>query len=136
MTSEAELRTTVQADPGNPAFAELAELLRTRGSYSEALEMCLSGLSKNPTCHLGRLVLARVFYDRRMYSFAVRELEALRIALPQSKTIAKLLEKLAPGSAALTQTAAPVAAEAVETVAETDFEFDELDLIGQEKDKG
>ena len=134
MRSEQELNRIVFEDPGNPAFAELAELLRKQGKLGEALDTCLSGLSKNPTCHLGRLVLARVFYDRRMYSFAVRELEALRIALPQSKTIAKLLETLSPGSAALSAAVAP-SVQDDETVAETDFEFEELDLIGKEEEK-
>ena len=127
MTSEEELRKSVAEDAGSPVFAELAELLRKQGRHSEALEFCLSGLSKNPSCHLGRLVLARLFYDRQWYSFAVRELEVLRAALPESKTVAKLLEKLSPGSS-LSESAPET-----ETVAETDFDFDELDLIGQEK---
>lgn len=132
MASETELKKSVTEDSGNPAFAELAEILRKRGEHSAALEMCLTGLSKNPTCHLGRLVLARVFYDRRMYAFAVRELEALHLALPQSKTITKLLEKLSPGSLSEKLESAGVA-QPDETVAETDFDFEELDLIGQTK---
>ncbi|MBN8550138.1 MAG: hypothetical protein J0M12_12545 [Deltaproteobacteria bacterium] len=133
MTAELELRQIVKEDPGNPLFAELAEQLRKSGQHAEALDICLSGLSKNPSCHVGRLVLARVFFDRQMFPFAVRELEALRAALPQSKTIAKLLEKLSPGASQNPVSVAPAAPSEAETFAETDFDFEELDLIGQDK---
>ncbi len=132
MSSENELRQSVAADPGNPLFVELAEVLRKRGAATEALQTCLIGLSKNPTCHQGRLVLARLFYEGGMYGFAVREIEALREAMPESKTLIKLMEKLAPGSTSLS---AAVKQAETEVVAETDFEFDELELIGAEKPK-
>lgn len=134
MISEDELRRAVSEDAGAQAFVELAERLRRRGSLSEALEVCLNGLTKNPTNHQGRLVLARVFYDRRSYPFAVRELEALQEALPESKTIRRLLEKLAPG---MQVNPAARKAEAPETVAETELEFDAIDLLeAEEEDKG
>lgn len=125
--NEEDLRKIVSGDPGNPAFVDLAEILRRRGSWCEALEVSLTGLSKNPTCHQGRLVLARIFYDRHWYGFAVREIEALREALPQSKSIARLLEKLAPGAAS----AAPSVKGPGEVVAETEFDFDALEMIDE-----
>jgi predicted Zn-dependent protease len=130
MASEDELRQLVANDAGNPAFAELAEAIRKRGAQSEALDICLAGLAKNPTCHIGRLVLSRVFYERGMTAFAVRELEALREALPESKTVLRLLDKLAPGTS---QGVPSAQLKPTDTVAETEFDFEELDLIGQEK---
>ena len=133
MASEEELRKTLASDAGNPAFVELAEILRGRGASTEALETCLSGLSRNPTCHQGRLILARLFYERGMFGFAVREIEALREAMPDSKTLLKLQEKLSPGSTSAQVEPAKLAQS--EVVAETDFDFDELELIGAEKPK-
>lgn len=133
MSTEEDLRRIISEDPGNSAFAELADALRRSGRQAEAMDIALNGLSKNPGCHQGRLVLARLFFDRRQYPFAVRELEALQEALPESKTVARLLEKLSPGAKQKLQSAkaAPVA----ETVAESEFEFDTLDLIDSDEEK-
>jgi hypothetical protein len=62
--NEADLIEMLKADPGNPLFASFAESLRQEGRHQEAMAVCFTGLSANPSCHGGRLVLARCFYER------------------------------------------------------------------------
>lgn len=133
MDNELEKFKEILAEnPGNPLFAEYAERLRVAGDHSEAMNVCLAGLSANPACHRGRLVLARAFYDRSYLPFAVRELEYLVRELPDNESLRKLLNKLSPqGTAAPSQTGPAVAAQ---TVAEAEFDFSDIELIGQKKE--
>jgi predicted Zn-dependent protease len=124
------LRALVQADPGNPAFIELAEALRKSGQHAEAQSICLLGLSKNPAAHLGRLVLAQSYFEQGCYPFAAREIEILCRELPSSRTLRKLLEKIAPSRAKLLAPLGEQSGSGGEsTVAETDFSFDEIELL-------
>lgn len=132
MRSEEELRIEVNRDPGAPSFFELGELLRLRGDLAEGLLVCVKGLSRNPASAQGRLVLSRIFMDLGALTFAVRELEQLCVELPANKTIRRLLECIAPGSAGLL---AKTEQKLPETVAETDFSFDELDAIESDSKK-
>ena len=93
-----EILQRLNADPGDPLFAQVADSLRRAGKWSDALDIALSGLTANPQCHRGRLILARLFYDRHYYPFAVRELEHLHRAVPENASIGRLLERLSPGS--------------------------------------
>ena len=72
-----ELNATFASDPGNPLFAELADMLRQKGEHLKAIEVCLSGLSSNPECAKGRLMLARIYYERSYLPFAIGELKEL-----------------------------------------------------------
>jgi predicted Zn-dependent protease len=90
-----ELEALVLADPGDPAFAELADIYRQRGDYGGALDLCFNGLSANPSCSLGRAILARVFYERLQFPFAVRELKEIALNDPNNIFVAKLLSILA-----------------------------------------
>lgn len=127
-TKEKEYKDTLGADPGNPIFADYADLLRQEARYNEGMEVCLAGLSLNPVCHKGRLVLARIYYERGFLPFAVNELLILNRKLPESVSVRKLLEKLAPDEQL---SEAGSGQEAV--VSETEFNFEQLDLI--EKDE-
>jgi predicted Zn-dependent protease len=93
-----ELEQIVSADPGNSLFANLAELLREDGMLDTAFNVCFAGLSQNPGCHKGRLILARLYYERGFVPFAVRELEEIYRSLESSQSstqfIAKLLKRL------------------------------------------
>ena len=112
-------------DPGNPVFADYAEELRLGGRFSEAIEVCLKGLSANPSCHRGRLILARVFFERGFVPFAAREVNILRETLPELKSVQRLYEKFYP------DVAEDEGGEA--TIAESDFEISELEMVGEEK---
>ena len=128
---EEEILATLADDPGDPLFVEYADFLRREEDYANALQVCLAGLSVNPGFHHGRLVLARIFFDQSFIPFAVRELELLHTALPNNSGVQKLLDRLAPGSAS--ESAAETAeTDAEDTVAETEFDFDEIELIEEE----
>lgn len=86
-----QLEALVLADPGHPAFAELADTYRRRGDYGGAFDLCFNGLSTSTHCLLGRAVLARVFYEKGQFPFAVRELEALAGSVPHNSLITALL---------------------------------------------
>jgi predicted Zn-dependent protease len=131
-----ELRQQIEEDPGNPVFAELAEALRKQEQLAEALDVCLLGLSANPECHKGRLVLSQLFYQKGYYPFAIRELEQLHRALPENRSVRKLLEKLSPGSVGESGSAAAARdGSEQDTIAEADFDFDMLDLVDSDDDE-
>ena len=136
MASHEEIKTLLESDPGNPAFVEYAEELRRSGDLAEAMEICLAGLSANPSSLRGRLVLARVFYENGYIPFAARELAYLRRARPESESLRKLCEEL--GVEALQDSFAEAAQvsssqEAAEVVAETEFDLDVLESLSEEK---
>lgn len=163
MNSSGQYHELLESDPGNPVFAQYADELRKDGKSKEALEVCLAGLTHNPGCHRGRLVLARVFYEAGYLPFTIREVEQLHREVPNSAAVRKLLEKLSPGSvrapssdsikkapSSSTSTAiegesdikqaelagateGPSGAAIDDTVAEADFDFDDLDLIDSKK---
>ena len=126
-----DLKKLLEQDPGNPVYGDFADGLRRRGDLLGALQVCLSGLSSNPGHHLGRLVLARVFYDLGCMPFALRELVYLRRELPDVQSIKKLVDKLSPAGAADTKETS----ESEEAVfAEADFDFDDISLISKKND--
>jgi len=123
MSGLAELKATVDTDPGNPVFVEVAKRLIEEGSLQEALGVCLRGVSQNPSLPVGRLALARVFYEMDLVFLAAREVELLSHELPHLKSLASLLDKLgykhnSGGSLSMS--------EGDETVAEMELDFDEL----------
>lgn len=98
-----ELELIVSADPGNSLFANLAELLREDGKLDRAFNVCFAGLSQNPGCHKGRLILARLYYESGFVPFAIKELEEIYRSLESSQSstqfISKLLKRLGSGLA-------------------------------------
>jgi predicted Zn-dependent protease len=126
LMDESRYRNILEAEPGDPVFAEYAERLRASGRHGEAIEICLRGLSSNPSCHGGRLVLARTFYEKGYHPFAQREVEQLARDLPDSRTVQQLRARLC-GGASQNETRE-------ERVAEAEFDIDELELI-EKKEK-
>lgn len=118
----------LRADPGNPVFAECAEELRLSGHWLEGIRVCLSGLSANPSCHRGRLVLARIYFEQGFIPFSVREVELLRKSLPELKSIQRLYDRFYPGGA-------PIGETGDTTVAESDFDISEIELVEENKEK-
>lgn len=130
------VRRMLAVDPGNSVFEEFAEFLRSTKAYSEALSVCLAGLSANPAAHRGRLILARVFYEQGFMPFAARELAVLHHELPQNRAIKKLLSELAPEYVAEMQASGFQAKSGAETtVAETELDFDILATLGTDREK-
>lgn len=112
----------------NQAHQE-AEAIRASGNPQQALLQCLKILSSNPEDHATRLVLSRVFIDLGATPFAVRELEQLCRDLPELKTFKRLLDTVAPGRATNINSSQQIVKQ---TVAETDFSFDDLEAIEEQ----
>jgi len=129
-----ELEALLGQDPGNGVFADYAELLRSEGQIDLAMDSCLRGLSINPGIHKGRLTLARLYYEKGFLPFAIRELELLRAALPDNRSISKLLEKFQPGSTQ-SNLVPHQSAESSSTIAESEFEVGDLDLLDEDDEK-
>ena len=126
----------LEADPGDPIFAAHANSLREEGALDKALFVCLAGLSSNPACHQGRLVLARIFYEQGFHPFALREVERLHHDLPKNEAVRRLLEAISPDQVA-PEGAAEDRGKAEEsadeaTVAEAEFDFDVLEEMMDE----
>ena len=130
-------------DPGKTSFLELANRLHQAGDNPAALDVLFRGLSHNPSYHLARLSLARIFFEQRYLPFALRELEELAQYLPKNQSIQKLLKKFGrdkPQSSVKQQPdlkAAPDSdnlAKSEEVMAEAEFDFDQIDLL--EEDEG
>jgi len=124
-TSEATLRARVEVDCGDPAFAELADLLRRTSRLTEALEVCLAGLSRNPGVYRGRLTLARIYVERGWHPFAVREIEVLSRELPTNEALQRLRAKLAADGGT-------GGAGSTSMVAETELDLEALELLERE----
>ncbi len=143
---ELELKERLVSNPGDSAFAELADLQMAGGRHQEALATLLGGLSSNPSHQVGRLILARLFLHLDYTPFAIRELKELRVAAPACESLKRLIEAIAPGTLAAEQLVQgskdPVNAEDAalapasskeEVVAEDEFEFDILESLEEKK---
>jgi predicted regulator of Ras-like GTPase activity (Roadblock/LC7/MglB family) len=70
----------LKENPQSQIFAALADALRKKGELDAAFKVCRQGLRMHPNYGGGRLVMARICFDRRMYDWAERELaEAVRL---------------------------------------------------------
>ncbi len=131
-----EIKAVLAEDPGNSIFPEYADELRRRGELSQALEICLAGLSASPSSYRGRLVLAHVFYEKGLVPFAIREIEHLCLSFPEKASLRKLLKTLSP-EAAGRLTARPEAAEKKvfegEALAEAEFDEEQLRAVDEEE---
>lgn len=126
--NEKEYRAALSTDPGSPVFVEFADYLRGLRRQSEAIDVCLAGLSANPDAHRGRLLLARVFYECGFIPFAVRELRHLRDHFSDNRALGKLIERLSPKQSG-TESAQ------LSEVAEAEFDIDAISLIAEDRKK-
>jgi len=60
--------------PDSQIFAALAEAYRKKGEPDKAFEVCRSGLRNHPDYGAGHLIMAKINFDREMYSEAEKEL--------------------------------------------------------------
>ncbi len=70
----------LKENPQSQIFAALADVLRKKGELDQAFRICRQGLRLHPDYGTGRLIMARICFDRKMYDWAEQELEeAIRI---------------------------------------------------------
>ena len=125
--TEDELKAALARDPGGAAFVLLAEILIRDGRFTEALPVLLAGLSHNESSDVGRLLLAETFYHLNYLPFAAREVSELSTRVPQSESLRKLLALISP------QATEKAEKEEEGTVAETEFDFEDIDLLDDKK---
>lgn len=134
-----ELRAKIASSSNSEDLLELGQLELDSGEFQEALFHLLGSVSADPQNHLARLRLAQAFIELKFTSFAVRELEQLLKVFPQNTFIRKILSQIEPESATLTSHAADSATikrEQVvpeQTVAEAEFDFEALEVLGGKK---
>lgn len=125
-TQEEFWQKELQDNPGSLVFIDYGEALRKEGRHSDALLMCLRGLTANPNADKGRLLLARTYYEIGCTTFAVRELQELLRHCPENEILQRLARKLAPDLD--WQGFSEETAETPEQLlAESEFEFSTLD---------
>ncbi len=65
----------LKENPQSQVFAALADALRKKGELDHAFRVSRQGLRLHPNYAPGRLVMARISFDRRMYDWAEQELK-------------------------------------------------------------
>lgn len=65
----------LEDNPQSQIFAALADVLRKKGELDQAFRVCRQGLRMHPDYGPGRLVMAKINFDRKMYDWAEKELE-------------------------------------------------------------
>lgn len=125
MTSDFE--RILKDDPGNPAFVDFAKELKNTGNLDQAQEVCLRGLSANPGAHLGRLLLAHLFYEKGYFPFAAQQIQILTRECHGVKSLARLLAVLSPDLKS--GEVEPSSSDIGETLAETEFDLSLIDEI-------
>jgi predicted regulator of Ras-like GTPase activity (Roadblock/LC7/MglB family) len=67
-------RKILSEHPDSQIFAALAEAYRKKGELDKAFEICRGGLKNHPDYGAGHLIMAKINFDREMYSEAEKEL--------------------------------------------------------------
>ena len=80
-----------QENPRSRVFAPLAEAYRKSGLIDEAMEICKEGLEYHPNFLSGIVALARCYFDKGMYTAAIKELEKVTSEVPDNYLAQKLL---------------------------------------------
>jgi predicted regulator of Ras-like GTPase activity (Roadblock/LC7/MglB family) len=65
----------LKENPQSQVFAALADALRKKGELDHAFRVSRQGLRLHPDYAPGRLVMAKISFDRRMYDWAEQELK-------------------------------------------------------------
>jgi len=64
----------LKENPDSQIFAALSDALRKKGDLDLAFRTCMQGLRLHPDYGPGRLVMAKINFDRKMFDWAEREL--------------------------------------------------------------
>ena len=135
-----DIEKRLLADPGDPVFVLVSKALVEQGEVFQAYDILLAGLSHSPDCHEGRLLLAKLYFERDFLPFCVKELNFIAERLPKNKSIRRLLEKFGSDSGIVPESdkksedlkadkSSVTISDSDETVAEMEFGFDDIDLL-------
>ncbi len=88
---------TWQKNPLSVVFIPMADICREHGFLQEALEICEEGLQHNPGSVSGRLMLARIYYDRGEFGKAYEITREILEKYPSQAEARSLAEKMKRG---------------------------------------
>jgi len=89
-----ELRRRVREDPASIAFAQLAEEVRRRGNYHEAVRVCRTGLTHRPSYLSARVTLGRALMALGDHAAARAEFEHVLRTAPDNLVALRSLEEM------------------------------------------
>lgn len=92
--TEREVAKRFEVDPGGRAFLPVADILRTHGHGTEAIEVLMHGVELHPSFTVARVVLARELYGKGMISDARRILDESVSSLRDNILAQKLYLKI------------------------------------------
>ena len=121
--SEEELRHQFSQDPGGKAFPELAKILLSQSKNEEAMMVCLKGLSHVPENTLGRLLLARAFFELGFVPFAQRELQLVSTLAPDNEQVKNIVRYIVSPTESATKERSN---SEPNVLAEAEFDIDDL----------
>lgn len=120
---------------GESEFLNAAIAEKEEGRIGTAFESLLQVLRFNPTDPKARLLLAELFYRGGSHELAVEEVRKLRERIPESESLARLLQALDPLSQQGEKPDGESAAEQNQrteekgVVAEVEFDLDDIELL-------
>ena len=137
-----DIEKRLASDPGDPVFVLVAKALIEQGETFQSYEILLAGLSHNPDCHEGRLVLAKLYFEQDFLPFCVKELRYIAEKLPNNKSVRRLLDKFGSDSSNVEESqekpsdlkasgSSATLSSSEETVAEMELGFDDIDLLDE-----
>ena len=125
-----EAKKAFEADPGSASAVIYAKQLIAANKTTDAMAVLMKGLSANPNLHLGRLLLAKLYFGQGYIPFAAKEIKELCRQAQDNTALKRLLQKLEPtGTADSDVQSKKEAAKTDAVIAETDFDFGEIDLL-------
>jgi hypothetical protein len=92
--------------------------------FDKSLLTCLTGLSLDYNNSQARLLLARIFFELKLYPFAVREIKELYSRYHDSKSLKNLLTKLDPSSVSIGSETNVQSQKKEQVLAEADFDIE------------
>ncbi|KPL00610.1 MAG: hypothetical protein AMJ90_08020 [candidate division Zixibacteria bacterium SM23_73_2] len=84
----------LEQDPDSQIFAALSEALRRKGELDKATTVCQKGFLKHPDYGSAHLVMAKINFDKKLYSEAEKELNLAVQADGRTRTIELLLAQI------------------------------------------
>jgi len=84
----------LQQDPDSQIFAALSEALRRNGELDKATSVCQRGFAKHPGYGSAHLVMAKINFDKKLYSEAEKELNLAIKADGRTRAIELLLAQI------------------------------------------
>jgi tetratricopeptide (TPR) repeat protein len=88
-----QIENKLERRPHSPLFARLADEYIKIGKFTEAKDLCCSGLQRYPSYSIVHIVLARCYYAEKNYPAALEEAYNALAIYPDSQVVKDLIQK-------------------------------------------